>query len=605
MKKRYNTPKKSREREGSSGGALSDPSSTQTTPSISDTTPLKEDKQIAPVEVQSKLNRLIVRAESLMAKLSSTMPATSSFPSETKVRDINGGSEDMSTRELTFQLSSDTYHHVSPKEMEVALLLEGLPEAYEDPFHTYVNNEYVDNVLHSVGQYLPNQLHFKSFAVYNQEVMERLRQVRYLQIDVNSLLVYSTKFGVQFDSTFLLIKYVHHNDSDPSDLPIKIDLTEALEAKLKQKYRVNLKSRSSTSGQNSSSRLLNKYFSGTVDLPNTYITLPIRVDDNTIQRWLSGVSHVQIELWSYIHTTHSVKRKGLRGRKVGGKQMGSLGKEKIFVEEGERVAHCIPFATTKVYLSGLLYTYQDRTYNNAYREEGEINAAHHHSTPSSLPSPPSSPPTSSQHTTKNVFFDATINTELAMVPDVYHVVAHRYEVLRGVRGSKIGGDGGVGEGGKVMCGIMNVRMKLLSDGAYVQNTDEVMVVNSLTPPSSEPGRGFGRRVGDEGRPMLQPLAPPSMSMFNEPPPPIDPIQRALDFVPQETFTPAPLSFSVNPSIYMGMVFLGVQDVYIPPYLVGGIDEALQTRLVIMYRITKSTADSVVISWPSNQPRTPD
>ncbi|RYG59233.1 hypothetical protein EON64_20450, partial [archaeon] len=329
MKKRYTTPKKGRERGGEGGGdgmsftASPNPSRTQSTP-VSPDTPSKEEKQTPPAESQSKINGLIIRAESLMMKLTSATTPVAAITAASEATVIAAGthSTNMSTKVLTFQPVVADHRHISPQEMEVALLLEGLPEAYEDPFQTYVNNEYVDNILHSVGQYLPNQLHFKSFAVYNQEVMERLREVRYLQIDLNSLLVYSTKFGVQFDNTFLLVKYVHQDDqgtqTDASNIPIKIDLTEALQAKLKQKYRVNLKTRNSSNPQNSSNRLLNRYFAGTLDLPNTYITLPIHITDDTIQKWFNGAAHVQIELWSYIHTTPSIKRKGVREGRGGG-----------------------------------------------------------------------------------------------------------------------------------------------------------------------------------------------------------------------------------------------------------------------------------------------
>jgi hypothetical protein len=447
--------------------------------------------------------------------------------------------------------------------MQIDLLLQGVPDAYEDGNQIYVNNEYVDSILDTIGHHLPTQLDYKSIYLYNKRVMESLKQVRYIHVSLKKLLIHSSRYGVQNDNSYLIVSYITSSGKSVFD-PVRIDISQLIQQKVKA----------------NKIGILRKCFVGALSFPRSYICFPIKVSDKTVQSWIENSAYLQVELFS--HMTKSTNKPTNKP-----KAKPPLPPTKHHQED------CIQFASSKVNLSGLLYAYHNQDYDGHFRDTEE---ARHHNIFNELPA------NSMPDNAKNVHFSAVINADITMNPDTHALIQNRMELLN------------VGKmnhnnrytlhkqaAAQPSCGILTLQIQLLPAGNYVNNSQQLVVVHDIaynkdsaveSQPDSHPLAGTGGLAQKPLLPLFQPANSnmASRALFQDPDEhrQRDPIKEAFYYVPSAkspSATSHPSSKNTSTG-YVGILVYGIHDLYIPAALTTLAAESRSARIVLLYKLSQ-------------------
>eukprot|EP00981_Chlorochromonas_danica_P005692 scaffold1172_cov180-Ochromonas_danica.AAC.19 len=415
----------------------------------------------------------------------------------------------------------------SPDDLQIELLLQGLPEAYEDEHTIYLRNSYVDNLLQSFGSTLPSQLKYHTLYLHNQALMDDLGHVRYLAIHLEDILIYHTKYGIQVDGSYLRISYHSNNHNPCSDEQeeeeedkkvmesIQLDLTPLLQQYVKDqrqginKYtnRFNARFNKQAAKDLQTRPLTERFFVGQLSFNSSFVAVPLIMDEKLVKNWVEHGAYLSIQLcsviWmdryapcstqfltnfsSMIRGTATKKELNSNQAKVKGSPEGAGSKSPSY-----RV-----FANTKIPLSGLLYAHNakgsskpldsssNRRGENSFRSREEVLG---HNAFVNLPAASSSSSPAVESAVKSgrhCAFDAVLHSSLIMQEDVLAMLKSRWELL-GIssattrRRSTIKSSpstssnaqkdakSDVPTAGSTSCGVLTVRLQLLEyDSPYL------------------------------------------------------------------------------------------------------------------------------------------
>ena len=224
---------------------------------------------------------------------------------------------------------------------QVDWLIRGLPEAYES--EPTFDDEAVEAILKEGGP-APTQLALPSVYAAGQRVLEKLATARALRVDVQQLLVFSARYGLRKEGTYLLIHppsgCVKPANSTPSDLmPLpELQDTEHQVAQLLHRHdkRDSIKN----------------YFVGTLMFKGTKQTeFELDVTDAVMQQWLNADPNgcVKIEIFSPLAHREAPQSK---------RHISASNYKKSSKSSGSKPSYSEPvcFGSTMVPLGGLLGT---------------------------------------------------------------------------------------------------------------------------------------------------------------------------------------------------------------------------------------------------------
>jgi hypothetical protein len=198
-------------------------------------------------------------------------------------------------RETEFGLREAHYNYPDGDLNDIELLLRGIPDAFDTD--QSINDEVLQKILDEGGT-RPSQLVYPSLYAANQHRMERLRGIDTLRVKITRLLVYSTKFGIRLDDSFLVIRgprSLPHTDTVSKS--IRVDLPELAKTKLLNDYNTGY-NRSYSNAINKRD-LSQQFFVGDVRLDKE-IEFSLSIDDDLIRQWMNGENSLDIELYSYL-----------------------------------------------------------------------------------------------------------------------------------------------------------------------------------------------------------------------------------------------------------------------------------------------------------------
>lgn len=132
----------------------------------------------------SALSSLLTRAEGLLAQVSLAVPSASQQPVRQSDKQERAHTRDASA------LSS-----------QVDLLLGGLDDAYGD---VEIEDEAVDRILREGGA-PPSQIRYQSLYALSQTVLAKVSAVRYLNLSIHGMCVYSADAGIRRDCSFISV----------------------------------------------------------------------------------------------------------------------------------------------------------------------------------------------------------------------------------------------------------------------------------------------------------------------------------------------------------------------------------------------------------------
>ena len=183
---------------------------------------------------------------------------------------------------------------------ELDWLLRGVPEAYDDD--VMIDDEVVEKLIKEGGK-PPSQLHFPSLYAASQKTLLNLEKVKILSFTISDISVYSARFGLRKESSYLVIRcpagctieenYLQDHTVPSSDNTqvVTLDLTER-----------------DPLGQVVSNRrknMLRDYFVGSKKL-NIHTKWNICISDALLSDWLHAAdsppisSLIHIDVYSYL-----------------------------------------------------------------------------------------------------------------------------------------------------------------------------------------------------------------------------------------------------------------------------------------------------------------
>ncbi|KAJ1430843.1 hypothetical protein B484DRAFT_47498 [Ochromonadaceae sp. CCMP2298] len=168
---------------------------------------------------------------------------------------------------------------------QIEWLLRGLPEAYESEHH--FDDEAVEAILKEGGP-PPKQLALPSVYAANQRVLDKLSAARILRIELKHLLVFSVRYGVRKDGTYILI-HPPSGCKRPANQPNSIMLPlEEIQEKIQMLRK----------DQRDSVR---NYFVGTADLAKR-TEIDLAITDTVMREWINGAPGgcLRVELYGQL-----------------------------------------------------------------------------------------------------------------------------------------------------------------------------------------------------------------------------------------------------------------------------------------------------------------
>lgn len=186
---------------------------------------------------------------------------------------------------------------------QIEWLLRGLPEAYDS--EPYYDDEAVEAILKEGGS-PPNQLQLPSVHAINQHILSKLSSSNVLRVRFTNLLVFSSRYGIRKEGTYLLIHpptgtTTPSNESKAALLPL-VELEDS-SYKASQILRRNSKKDS-----------IRNYFVGSVALVDKCVDFNLAINDHVMKEWIKGTVSgcIQVELFGYLAPRDSM----VRGRMV-------------------------------------------------------------------------------------------------------------------------------------------------------------------------------------------------------------------------------------------------------------------------------------------------
>ena len=184
---------------------------------------------------------------------------------------------------------------------QIEWLLSGLPEAYDS--EPYYDDEAVEAILKEGGS-PPNQLKLPSVYAINQHILSKLANTTILRVRFDNLLVFSTRYGIRKEGTYLLIHppigtITPSNESSTVMLP----LTELEDPS----YKVSQILR-----RNSKKDSVRNYFVGSIELVDKCVNFDLSINDRIMIEWIKGTANgcIKVELFGYLAPRDSM----IRGR---------------------------------------------------------------------------------------------------------------------------------------------------------------------------------------------------------------------------------------------------------------------------------------------------
>ena len=182
---------------------------------------------------------------------------------------------------------------------QIEWLLRGLPEAYDS--EPYYDDEAVEAILKEGGT-PPNQLQLPSVYAINQHILSKLTSVNILRIRFTNLLVFSTRYGIRKEGTYLLVhppigSITPSNESNAIMLPLS-ELEDS-------SYKVSQVLR-----RNSKKDSIRNYFVGGLELVNKNVDFNLSINDTVMKEWIKGSARgsVLVQLYSYLAPRDSMVR---------------------------------------------------------------------------------------------------------------------------------------------------------------------------------------------------------------------------------------------------------------------------------------------------------
>jgi hypothetical protein len=182
---------------------------------------------------------------------------------------------------------------------QIEWLLRGLPEAYDS--EPYYDDEAVEAILKEGGS-PPNQLQLPSVYAINQHILSKLTSVNILRIRFTNLLVFSTRYGIRKEGTYLLVhppigSITPSNESNAMMLPLS-ELEDS-------SYTVSQVLR-----RNSKKDSIRNYFVGGLELVNKNVDFNLSINDKVMKEWIKGSARgsVLVQLFSYLAPRDSMVR---------------------------------------------------------------------------------------------------------------------------------------------------------------------------------------------------------------------------------------------------------------------------------------------------------
>lgn len=202
---------------------------------------------------------------------------------------------------------------------QIDWLLRGVTEVYDD-FETNVDDETIKKLLQEGGQ-PPSQLTFPSLYAASQRAMEKLKAVKYLNIHVSHLVIFSSRFGVRRECSQILIRGPSGSvipAYQPTAKMIHLKELRYTEQEELQNFISRKHSATEMSKKGASNSGLRDFFVGNVDL-NIFHSFQLELNDDVVREWLQGTRNgcIKLELHSSVlpsaaNHTHKNKSVSLR-----------------------------------------------------------------------------------------------------------------------------------------------------------------------------------------------------------------------------------------------------------------------------------------------------
>lgn len=182
---------------------------------------------------------------------------------------------------------------------QIEWLLRGLPEAYKS--EPTFDDEAVMAILKEGGS-PPTQLTLPSVYAANQRVLEKLSAAKMLRIRLCHLLVFSTRFGVRKEGSYLLV-YPPSGCKGPVS-----NVTQSIMLPLKE-IEENGHILAQIMRRNEKRDSIRNFFVGSVDLEKI-VDLELLLSDKIIRDWIncSPSGTIRIELYGFINSPSLIVR---------------------------------------------------------------------------------------------------------------------------------------------------------------------------------------------------------------------------------------------------------------------------------------------------------
>jgi hypothetical protein len=147
----------------------------------------------------------LYRAESLLGQISQAIPMDLN-PSLINHQNSIQIQQDFSIASNNQLINNAVFKHSSLSAMksnEIDLLINGLSDAYDDEVE--VDDEAVTRIINLGGE-PPSQIQYLSVYASSQRTLKKLSTIRYLNFHINNIVIYSAKYALRKDVTFITVR---------------------------------------------------------------------------------------------------------------------------------------------------------------------------------------------------------------------------------------------------------------------------------------------------------------------------------------------------------------------------------------------------------------
>lgn len=213
---------------------------------------------------------------------------------------------------------------------EVQLILDGIPEIqFGDDS---VTDDLVDHLL-QLGGKPPSQLQLPTAQLNHSEVLNTLPKVTHLRISLRNLSVFSARYGVRKEGTYLEIHTPHYyeislgnnpyhvnapdlGDHLPSQQGKKPQNTSPLITRRGQDHRLPLKELEALDEpkpvivrKDDKKDSIKKFFLGDCSL-DYIVSVPLLVTDRLLQEWMRNENTIEVALFGFIPPPGTMQQRG-------------------------------------------------------------------------------------------------------------------------------------------------------------------------------------------------------------------------------------------------------------------------------------------------------